>query len=207
MNNSFLFRNDPLFLRNGFEKEGKYGFPTIQRQEINLDNIDLIAYSDVSSNDTRNLQKGVHFFIDDYRFEVMYNNPDKCFERLKKYSFILSPDYSLYAEMPIWRQIESVGKSRWVGAYFQNKGMLVIPTVSWSTVLSYEFCFKGIEKGSIVAIGMIGCKRSKYDFLKGYNEMLRQIEPSAIICFGEPFEEMRGRIIAVDYLSSRKAVR
>ena len=109
--------------------------------------------------------------------------------------------------MPIWRQIESVGKSRWVGAYLQRNGIIVIPTVSWSTPVSFPFCFKAIEQGSMVAVGMIGCKSSKREFMEGYNEMLRQIKPSAIICFGKPFDEMSGNIIPVDYISSRKVVR
>lgn len=204
---SYFFRNDPLFLRNGYESEGKYTFPIVKRQVIDLNNVNLIAYSDVSSRNTKNYDMGVHFFIDDYRFETMYNHPEKCLERLKNYRFILTPDFSLYAEMPIWRQIESVGKARWVGAYMQANGMSVIPTVSWSTTSSYEFCFKGIEKGSIVAVGMIGCKKSKKEFLRGYNEMLRQIEPSAIICFGSPFPEMGDNLVVVDYLKSRKVVR
>ena len=41
--------------------------------------------------------------------------------------------------------------------------------------------------------------------MKGYNETLKRIEPSKIICYSEPFPEMRGNIIYVDYeLSSWK---
>ena len=36
-------------------------------------------------------------------------------------------------------------------------------------------------------------------FLKGYNEMLHRIEPEKIICYNEPFPEMRGDIVFVDY--------
>ena len=54
---------------------------------------------------------------------------------------------------------------------------------------------------------MIGCKRTKEEFMLGYNEMLTRIEPSSIICFGNPFKEMEGNIIIVDYLESRKVVR
>jgi len=36
-------------------------------------------------------------------------------------------------------------------------------------------------------------------FMKGYNEMLRRIAPRKIICYSEPFEEMQGDIIYVDY--------
>lgn len=36
-------------------------------------------------------------------------------------------------------------------------------------------------------------------FMKSYNEMLNRIEPQKIICYSEPFEEMQGDIIYVDY--------
>ena len=72
---SVIFRNDPLFLRNEFEVEGKWGFPIVRKQALDLDGIELIACSDVSSKDTKNLHKGVHFFVDDYRFENTYNHP------------------------------------------------------------------------------------------------------------------------------------
>ena len=72
---------------------------------------------------------------------------------------------------------------------------------------NYDFCFDGIEKNSVVAVGMIGCKRNKPAFMRGYDAMLERLSPSAIICFGSPFTEMRGNIIPVDYLASRKVVR
>ena len=53
----------------------------------------------------------------------------------------------------------------------------------------------------------VGCKHERVAFMKGYNAMLEAIEPTAVICFGVPFPEMDGNIIAVDYLSSRKVVR
>ena len=204
---SKIYRNDPLFLRNEFETEGRWGFPIIKKQQLDVNDIELISCSDVSKKDDKNLHKGVHFFVDDFRFETIYDHPEKALERYGKYRFLLTPDYSLYAEMDPWRQIESVGKARWVGAKWQAEGMIVIPTVSWGLARSFEFCFDGIQKNSIVAVGMIGCKRNKADFLKGYYQMLTKIEPEAIICLGDPFDEMDGNIIPVDYLNSRKVVR
>lgn len=109
--------------------------------------------------------------------------------------------------MDLWRQLESVAKNRWVGAYWQSKGKIVIPTISWSDVRSFDFCFDGVEQGSVVAVGMVGCKQSKLKFMRGYNEMLEKIQPSKILCLGTPFPEMEGNIIAVDYMASRKVVR
>lgn len=35
--------------------------------------------------------------------------------------------------------------------------------------------------------------------MQGYNEMLRRLKPSKIICYGTPFEEMKGDVIEIDY--------
>lgn len=109
--------------------------------------------------------------------------------------------------MSLWRQLESVAKNRWVGAYWQNNGLTVIPTVSWGLAQSFEFCFDGVEQNSIVAIGMVDCKRNKLHFFHGYNAMLKKLSPTKIICFGTPFREMEGNITAIDYIESRKVVR
>ena len=174
---------------------------------MDLSTVDLIACSDTSAHDVDNLYKGVHFFVDDFRFEGIYAHPEKSLEKYSRYRFLLTPDFSLYSEMKPWRQIESVGKTRWVGAYWQKNGAIVVPTISWAQPSSFRFCFDAIEKGSIVAVGMIGCKHEKIAFLKGYDAMLNAIEPSAVICFGAPYPEMDGNIISVDYISSRKVIR
>lgn len=204
---SLIMRTDPLFTRNGFSSEGRWNFPIIKKQALDLNNVELIACSDTHKGEQYNQHKGVHFFVDDYRFESIYRHPERTLDKYKQYRFILSPDYSLYADMPMWRQIESIGKSRWCGAWWQENGLSVVPTVSWGQYPTYAFCFDGIEIGSAVAIGMIGCKREKRNFLRGYDAMLNRIQPEAIICLGSPFEEMRGNLITVDYIASRRVVR
>ena len=82
---------------------------------------------------------------------------------------------------------------------YQQCGITVIPTVSWGLPQSYHFCFNGIEEGSVVAVSTVGVRTEKDFFLQGYNELLRRIKPSAVICYGKPFEEMQGKIITVDY--------
>jgi len=201
-------RSCEAFMRNSFEGTGKWGIPIIRKQSIDLDNVDLIAYSDTRILDSNpNLQKGVHFFVDDYRFSGIYNNPSRSFVKLQQYAFVLTPDFSTYAEMQPWRQIESVAHGRWCGALWQRCGLTVIPTMTWSTPSSLEYCNDGVEEGSIVAVGMVGCKQSKRAFMYGYDAMLDRVRPEAVICFGNPYPEMRGLIITIDYLASRKVVR
>lgn len=201
-------RSKQTFLRNEFEAQGKWNIPIIKKEELNLANVNLISYSDTRANDIdENKNKGVHFYIDDYRMEGLYRTPTRSLHRLSQYRFLIAPDYSLYRDMPKAMQLFNVFKSHWCGAYWQSKGLTVIPNVSWGDATTFDFCFDGIEEGSIVAVGMIGCKRNKTAFMRGYNEMLRRIKPSAIICFSTPFPEMESNIIHVDYLSSRKVKR
>lgn len=203
-------RGSQLFLRNKYEKDGKYGFPLIKKQDININfnNIQLISYADTRKNDNNiNKNKGVHFFVDDYRFEGIYNNPDKSLSKLSQYNYLCTPDFSIYSEMDTWRKIENIAKNRWVGCYWQEHGLKVIPTISWGTSSTFDYCFDGVEKGSIVAISTLGCKKAKRNFLLGFYEMIKRIQPSAIICFDKPFDEIKDDVIYVDYQSSRKVVR
>lgn len=205
---SFEARSKQTFLRNEFDAFGKWNIPVIRKNELDLEKVDLISYTDIKTNDTdENKKRGVHFYIDDYRMEWLYYNPTKSIHRLSQYKFLISPDYSLYQDMPKAVQLFNVFRSRWCGEYWQKSGLKVIPNVGWGDTSTFEFCFDGIEKGSIVAVGTIGCKRSKLAFMRGYNEMLKRIEPSAVICFGKPFAEMQGNIISVDYNSSRRVNR
>ncbi len=201
-------RSKQTFLRNEFELYGKWNMPVIRKTELDLTNVELISYTDIKTNDNdENKRKGVHFYIDDYRMEGLYNNPEKHLHRLGQYAFVTSPDFSVYVDLPRAVQMYNVFKGRWCGAYWQSKGLTVISNVSWGDSSTFDFCFDGIEEGSIVAVSTIGCKRSKSAFMRGYNEMLKRIKPSAIICFGSPFAEMQGNIIPIDYISSRRVNR
>ena len=196
---TYLNEQVAKLVRNEFITEGKYDLPKIKKQEIDLNKIKLISYSNTKYFDDRNRCKTIHFFIHDFRFENTYSSPEFAAEKLKQYYCLLSPDFSLYTDMPLLLQMYSTFKNRWVGAYWQNLGLKVIPTVSWSNERSFEFCFDGVEKGSIVAVSTHGNKKSKEKFMKGYNEMLRRIKPSAIICYGKPFPEMKGNLKIFPY--------
>ena len=192
------------FLRNEFKSDGNFGMPIIRKQKINLTKVELIGYDQIKNGDTKNANKFVHFFLDDYKFEVIWNAPEPRLEKLSQYEGVLSPQFSTYYTMPVALQIYNTFRSRWCGAYLQSKGLKVIPTVSWGLPQSYWYCFDGIEKGSVVAVSTLGVKKEKDFFMQGYNEMLRRIEPNAIICYCEPFEEMEGNIIKIDYAETNR---
>lgn len=57
----------------------------------------------------------------------------------------------------------------------------------------------GLETGSIVTVSTLGVRTEKELFMHGYQEMIKRVNPEAVICYGNPFDEMEGNIIAVDY--------
>lgn len=129
----------------------------------------------------------IHFYLDDYQFERIWNNPDNYIELLLEYDSMLSPDFSLYLGMPMPMKIWNTYRSRYIGAYFQSRGAIVIPCISWGDEETYEFCFRGIEQGAVVSVSTIGVKENKFAlgmWQNGMKEMIKQINPSAILVYG-----------------------
>lgn len=187
-----------MFLRNQFPGSGKWGIPLVRKQDIPLDGIDVLPCTNMIFPDRENFDLAVHHFVDDFRFETVYAHPEKSLRLYRQYRFCCTPDCSVYAEMPPWRQFESVAHSRWIGAYWQEHGLLVVPTISWDAYPSYEFCFEGVEEGCVVAVATYACRQNRSGFLRGYAAMMERIHPGAVICYGEPFPGMNGPVIAVD---------
>ena len=185
-------------VRNEFEKSGKYGMPLIKKQNIDLDKIELLNYLKTKNNDEENKNKTIHFFIYDWNFETVYEKPELSLEKLDQYYALLTPEFSTYKDMPLARQIDSVFKNRWCGAFWQKQGMLVIPTISWGSYDCFEFFCEGVEEGSVVAVSTYTREDNKKGFMQGYEIMMEKIKPSAILCYGTPFKEMTGNIKAID---------
>lgn len=146
---------------------------------------DLIGFNYAKTSEEKNV--GLHFFIDDYQFERLWNAPEKYIDVLMDYDCILSPDFSLYMDMPMPTKIWNVYRSRQIGAYYQSQGIKVIPTISWAESDTYEFCFQGIPKGSVVAVSTIGVKQDQEALQiweDGMREMISRIEPSTILVYG-----------------------
>lgn len=136
---------------------------------------------------SENKQATIHFYIDDYQFERIWNAPSKYIEVLEPYECIFTPDFSLYMDMPMPMKIWNIYRSRWIGAYYQQQGFKVIPTISWGEKETFEFAFKGIPKHNTVTISTIGVKEDK-NALKiweeGMKAMIQEIEPSRILVYG-----------------------
>lgn len=130
---------------------------------------------------------GIHFFIDDYRFENAWNQPERHIETLRQFASVLSPDFSMYTDMPHALQLYNHYRKQWLSAYWQQMGINIIPTISWSDPQSFEFCFEGVPRQSIVAVSSVGCmkiREAREAFSRGYEEMMRRLDPCAVLYYG-----------------------
>jgi hypothetical protein len=129
-------------------------------------------------------QQWVHFYIDDYRFERIWNNPKRYLPILRRFDGVITPDFSLYEDMPRAMQIWNTYRNRALGFWLQKKGLNVIPSLNWSDEKSYSFCFEGIARGCNVAISSYGTlrnPRNKELYTNGLEAMLDILAPHAII--------------------------
>lgn len=146
---------------------------------------DLIGFNYAKTSKNKNV--GVHFYLDDYQFERLWNYPEKYIDILKQYDCILSPDFSLYLDMPMPLKIWNTYRSRQIGAYYQSKGIKVIPTISWAEKSTFDFCFQGIPQKSIVSISTIGVKEDANAlriWRAGTTQMLRILNPATVLVYG-----------------------
>lgn len=144
--------------------------------------------------------KNVHFFVDDYRFIRHWNTLDRYIPKLSQFASVLAPDFSLYTDMPIAMQIYNHYRKHWVAAYWQLHGMTVYPTIAWSDESSYDWCFDGEPVGGIVAVSSVGTQKNrdaKRLFLRGYEEMMKRLEPKWVIFYGQVPPECDWNVIKV----------
>lgn len=177
-----------------FRSDGNpYGIPTVSRAPIAYLPAWMIPYRTRLRNVARPAEGAIHFFLDDYRFESVWNHPNKALRALlTRRMTVLTPDFSLFADWPMAIQIWNTYRNRWCGAKWQAAGLRVIPTITWSTPESYSFAFVGIEERSVVAISTVGIRKDNAAlFEKGYIEMIARLSPSVVLCYGPLRRELQ----------------
>lgn len=186
-----------------FDGVGEYRIPEIKPTQY--ESCDFIGFN--YAKDCKNPEnKGVHFFLDDYQFNRVWNDPDRYIDMLRRFKCVLSPDFSLFTDFPKALQIYNHYRKHWLAAYWQENGINVIPTVCWSTQDSFEWCFDGELTHGCVAVSAIGTQRRKADkeaFMTGYNEMLRRLEPETILFYGKVPEGCKGNIVMIPAFSDK----
>lgn len=190
-----------------FEEAGKYGIPKIEPFAGDLSDIEDCEWIgfNYALGEKHPENKGVHFYLDDYQFERLWRNPERYIDLLRRFKYVLAPDFSLFSDFPVALNIYNHYRKQWLTAYYQQNGVNIIPTICWSNEDSFDWCFDGVPTGSVVTVASIGvCKseKTKQAFAKGYEEMKRRINPSTILFFGNPVVEEQSFVSNVIYIET-----
>ena len=204
------------FLVENADYDGYYEMPRIR----GCDEIPsgVITFSKAMARNMHGFDRWVVFYEHDRNFERLWNNPRAYLDKLKKFRGIISPDFSIYRNMPLCMQLWNTYRGRALAHWLQENGIKVIPNVRFNDERTYDFCFDGIEKDKTVAVGTHGCIKRRADkayFKSGLSELVKRLSPKNIIVYGaapdEIFKEYKDsgiNIIAFEseFSKSRKQV-
>lgn len=181
-------RSYNLELINAFDCGGEFDMPVLEACDFKPTTLTGFNYAKSATK----FNTGLHFFIDDYQFERLWNRPLDYVALLKKFECVLTPDFSLYMDMPLPLQAWNVYRSRALGKLWQAQGLNVIPTLQYSDRRSFGFCFETLPKGGTVATSTVGVKKDKEAqkvWRDGMKEALKVVKPKTLILYGGGFSD------------------
>lgn len=194
------------FLVENADYEGYIELPKIRTSNQLPDKI--IPFSKAVSNAWKDYDCWVMFYEHDRNFERLWNKPKQYLSKLKKFKGVISPDFSLYRNMPLVMQQWNTYRSRALAVWMQNNGIEIIPNVRFGDERTYSFCFDGIERNKTVSVGTHGCIKRKEDkifFKAGLAHLVKRLSPETIIVYGsapdsifKPYKNIGINVIAFE---------
>ena len=160
----------------------------------------------------------VCFYLDDFKFDSsfgIWRRPDSAMKTLRHFTGIFTPDLSINQDFPLPWKIFNTYRARAFGCWCASQGLEVINNVRWGGRETWGFCFAGVPRNSIVAIGTVasGLRRleNRLLFEDGLRELVRVLNPHTIIVYGSSnyacFEKLSSRGIRVVQYDSAAARR
>lgn len=146
----------------------------------------LISFKNASRSE--NKREWIHFYENDQRLELVWESPELWAKRLQGFSGMISPDLSVYRDMPLPVQIWNTYRNRVLAHYFSQQGFQVIPNIRFGSEETYSFCFDGIEPHKPVCISTLGVVSSLEDrkcLKKGLTELLIRLSPNVVMVYGQ----------------------
>lgn len=185
-------------LVEGAEFDGLFEIPIIKRPEKIMIPKGMVPFSKMDRVAPEKF--AVCEYELDREFADLLRYTDNYVSELRKYQAFISPDASLYWDMPFAAQVVNKYRSQAIGYYMQKRGIYVIPNVRWGDERTYttkffpeKLAFLGVEKHSIVSIGSYGVvktKEEKKHFRAGLESMLETLEPETVLVYGAMPDEI-----------------
>lgn len=148
-----------------------------------------------------------HFFTSDSHIEPVWRHPNRYAEIFKmRFKAILSTDFSIYMNMLRIQKYWNDFRNKFLAAFFQSKGIDVVPAPSWADISDIEHYMEGWPHNCMIALNSTGVgvdRRARHTWLEGYNAVLGILHPTHILRYGTRFEEEE-KIISTYYPNNNK---
>ncbi len=180
------------FLVKNAEYDGELEIPIIKPQD-DLPN-KLILFSKILG--CKDYDQWVCFYEDDVSFERIWNRPERYLPILSKFKGVITPDFSLYRDMPLVMQQWNIYRGRAIGHWLQENGIHVIPNIRWGDERTYDAACLGISQRSTIAVGSHGCIKlteERKQFAKGLDYVISKLHPKVIVVYGTAPEAVFGK--------------
>ncbi len=132
--------------------------------------------------------KFIHFYINDFQFDRVWNLPNNYIKLFKRYAGVIAPDFSMFVNVPKAFNIYQHYKKQCLAHYWQSLGINVIPSFGCVGVKSYSWCFDGLPNNSTIAISTVGVE--KEIFLESIKELNKRLNPTTILVYGNNYPEL-----------------
>lgn len=129
----------------------------------------------------------IHFYIQDYLFNRIWNSPQRYIDVLKGYKGIIMPDFSLFVDMPIPLQQFNHYRNLWFSRMCQLQGISVISSLNWSDEYSFDWCTDGLPKNDVYILSCVGSWKNpevRENFINGVMKCEDLLLPHKIIVRG-----------------------
>lgn len=168
------------------EFEGKFSMPKL-KPVSNLEPKSLTAFNNTKSCKNPS-EHWFHFFIHDIHFERLWNNPAQYLSVLKRFTGGISPDFSMYMDMPKAQQIWNCWRNRVLAFWLQENMENIIPNACWGDEESLDWAFDGLPENSVLALTTQGCMRKPDECMRilvnGLHELVRRKHPTKLVIYG-----------------------
>jgi len=133
----------------------------------------------------------VNWYFDDYKFDGVrgiWHNYKFVLEVLRHFAGAITPDFSTNQDFPESIKIYATYRMRAYGYWLGYNDIEVVNNVRWGTDETFDYCFEGIPRNSIVAIGTVGGGPRKLidrdRFETGLFKMVKVLHPHTILVYG-----------------------
>jgi hypothetical protein len=192
----YIEKRNPLnIITANYDSNNSLGYPNIYSDDLEI--IELLPYDKINTKSPKpdDYSKTVHFFLNDYKFEALWNNPKQYINLLQKYNGILMPDFSNYSDYPLSLNIFQMYRRFWLTRFFQENLIKVIPVPRINDLKNYENDLKPIPKNSMIALSSVRMlskaqQDAKLEFIEEVKIILDYIEPKKVYWYGNLIPEI-----------------